>query len=168
MLDLPRLQIRNIKVSVLLEQDLNPSLITSTVSHHENFVLTIYPNKRDLVNVTKLGNIDQLFKIQDIITSKFGIKCRNVKIDAMMLTRKVRNRQFSMNKILDFLKHQNDFELSFNSELFHAPSVKSKFGTFNLFASGSCTVMGAKTLEDIDSIEVFLNQIYCKENEIKE
>ena len=72
-----------------------------------------------------------------------------------------------MNKILKFIQNNHDLKINFNVESFHAPWVKTQFGAFNLFVSGSSTVMGCKSILDIERIETILNKIYCKENEIK-
>ena len=166
--NLPQLKIRNIKVSVILEQDLDLDTSFSSISKYDNLILTVYPNKRNLVNVTKIQSIDQLMKLDKIISSKFNNQCKKVRIDSIMLSRKVKNRQFSLKKMLETCRqHQADFKLDFNVESFHAPWIKSNFGSFNLFISGSSTVMGCRKLSDIDKIQEFLAKVYCKENEIK-
>ena len=130
--DLPQLKIQNIKVSVTLEQDLNLDF-SSNISKHDNLILTVYPNKRNLVNVTKIKTVDQLMKIGDIIANKFNNQCKHVRIDSIMLSRKVKDRLFSLKKMLKTCSEDRDFKLDFNVESFHAPWIKSRFGSFNLF-----------------------------------
>ena len=161
---LPRLEIRNIKISIFIKDKLNMSL--PRITEYENMIFTIYPHSRKLINVTNLKSIKQLEDIKKVISSQFNVRVDIVRIDSMMLSRKVENRLFSFKETLKSITNQ-DFKTDNDQELFHAPWVKSKYGSFNLFSNGSVTCMGVKSLEGLLKIESFLNMIYCEENEIK-
>ena len=164
-MNLPRLKIRNIKVSVFLSEDLKS--FHPQISEYQDYVFTIYPYSKRLINVTKLKSVDQLKNISNVIKVRYNVSVVKVKIDSIMLSRKVKGKMFSFQKTLLRISNQ-DFKIDNDRELFHAPWVKSKYGSFNLFSCGSVTCMGVKCLEDIKMIEIFLDKIYCKENVIKE
>ena len=160
---LPRLKIRNIKSSLILENSLNISGIFPINS----CIVTIYKNSRNLVNVTKLKSFSELYKICEILEKKFRAIIKTIRIDSIMLSRKCSNKRFSLKKMLEVCKRfQNELRLNFNVELFHAPWISSQFGSFNLFTTGSVTVLGVKKVEHISIIQNFLDKVYSFENEI--
>ena len=61
---LPRLQIRNIKVSLTIEPPLGSENLTGKIFNHKGAVITIYPNNKSLINVTKLKTIEELYNIE--------------------------------------------------------------------------------------------------------
>ena len=163
-MNLPRLEIRNIKISVLLKEDLKTS--HPKISQHGNSIFTIYPNSKRLINVTNLKHIQELENITNVIEYQFSVKVEKMRIDSIMLSRKVKNKMFSFSKTLKIITGK-DFKFDNDCELFHAPWIKSKYGSFNLFACGSVTVMGVRSIDDLKKIEAFLDKVYCIENEIK-
>lgn len=161
------LEIRNIKISVILKEDIKMEL--PLISKEQNFVITIYPNSRRLINITKLKSVKDIYTISKLIVERFNVKIDKVRIDSIFLGRKIIGRKFSTEKMIQSCKNHGNgiFKLNFDVELFHAPFIRSKFGSFNMFGSGSVTCMGVRSVNDIKQIESFLSIVYCKENEIK-
>ena len=165
-MNLPRLQIRNIKVSLILEDDCPDR----GIFRHDNAVITIYPANKKLINVTKIKTLDELYSIESDIEKMYKVKIKQTRIDAIMLSRKVKNKRFSEQKYLKTLKkYQHIYKMDYNHESFHSPWFKSNDGrgSFNLFSTGSCTAMGIKSVNDIMLIEKILNEAFCETNEIK-
>ena len=168
-MELPRLKIRNIKISLILQDDLQ-NQINKRIVKHGNAVLTFYPSSKRLINVTKLERLEQLYKIKSEVESLYNVKVEKLRVDAIMLSRKVENRRFSEKKILKTMeKYHHLFRRDYEQELFHSPWFKStsgRNGSFNIFTNGSATIMGAKSVEDIKVIEEMLDEVFCKDNEI--
>ena len=96
----------------------------------------------------------------------FNVKVKKLKIDAIMLSRRVMNKRFSLKKMLKTLEKYKDlFKCDYHPELFHSPWFKSrdgKHGSFNVFTTGSSTVMGVKCVEDIKLIEKILDETFSE------
>ena len=168
---LPRLQIRNIKVSLIIEPPLGSENLTGKIFNHKGAVITIYPNNKSLINVTKLKTIEELYNIEREIEALYNVRIKESRIDAIMLSRKVKNKRYSEKKYLETLaNYKHLYKLDYNHESFHAPwlkSLKPGGGSFNIFSTGSCTVLGVKSIKYIALIEKILNEVFCTENEIK-
>lgn len=171
----PKLEIRNIKGSYVLEKDMNISfddkrrkkLIVGKLKN--NSVVTIYPNNKRLINVTGIRKGADILLLKDKIESQFNVKIKSFRIDSMMLSRKIENTRFSLRKVMQCLEsHKNYkfFKLDYNPESFHSPWYKSggDYGSFNIFSTGSVTAMGVKTIEGIQKINEMLTDAFCEEN----
>ena len=139
----------------------------SQINEYKNAIITIYPHSKKLINVTNLKTIEELYRIEKFVKNFYKVIPKAVRIDSIMLSRQVKDKQFSHEKILETLeKYKNIYKRDYEPELFHAPWFKSsgKHGSFNLFTTGSCTVMGAKSIEDIKLIEKILDEAFCDEH----
>ena len=149
-MELARLEIKNIKISLILHEELK-DLPNQKIIKHNNAVITFYPSNKRIINVTKLKTLNELYQIQNEIQSLFNVKVKKLKIDAIMLSRRVMNKRFSLKKMLKTLEKYKDlFKCDYHPELFHSPWFKSrdgKHGSFNVFTTGSSTVMGVKCVE---------------------
>ena len=81
------LEIRNIKISVILKEDIKMKL--PLISKEQNFVITIYPNSRRLINITKLKSVKDIYTISKLIVERFNVKIDKVRIDSIFLGRKI-------------------------------------------------------------------------------
>ena len=138
------------------------------IIEYDNSIITIYPHTKKLINVTNLKNLGNLYEIEDFVKKVFKVKPKSIRIDSIMLSRKIKNKRFSLGKVLKTLeKYKDIYTRNYEPELFHAPWFKSNgHGSFNLFSTGSCTVMGVKSINDIKLIEKILDEAFCKEHEI--
>lgn len=165
-MNLPRLEIRNIKVSCFLDEDFpEPGIYEGN-----NGIMTIYDSDKRLINITGIKTLNHLYTMESNIQKVFNVKIKKTKIDAIMLSRRVRNKRFSERKYLKVIeKYEHIFKRDYNHEMFHSPWFKSngRRGSFNVFSTGSCTVMGVKSVSDIKLIEEILDEAFCEENEIK-
>ena len=84
----PKLEIRNIKGSYVLEKDMNISfddkrrkkLIVGKLKN--NSVVTIYPNNKRLINVTGIRKGADILLLKDKIESQFNVKIKSFRIDS--------------------------------------------------------------------------------------
>ena len=170
--NLPRLEIRNIKVSLLLKDDCQNTGIFRL--NNTGAILTIYPTSKRLINVTNIKHLDHLYQLGSDIQEMYDVTIQETRIDAIMASRKVtEDRRFSEKKYLEIFKkpkYSKVYRMDYNPESFHAPTfhaLKKGGGFFNIFSNGSCTVMGVKDVERIKLIEEMLDEAFCKKHEIK-
>ena len=183
---LPPLILRNIKIRVFLKASLNPFTETDinhikefgnfeSKHHHQIirlknlYVFTVYKYSRNFINVTGLKSKIEITNIHHIIDKVFNASIKEIRIENMTFSRKVRNMSFSSEKILKLICSQDLKVFKFDKTLegFHAPWIRSKYGSFNLFATGSVTVVGVSCFKNIKIIEKYLDHIYCPESFIK-
>ena len=96
---LPKLEIRNIKISIILKSKTN----FFGIFEIDKAIVTIYENTRHLINVTKLKGKQEIHDITLLISEYFNFESDNiecVRIDSIMLSRKVKDRKFSMKRML--------------------------------------------------------------------
>ena len=170
-LNLPRLEIRNIKVSLILADDFQNTGIFRL--NNTGAILTIYHTSKRLINVTNIKDLEHLYQLKRDIQEMYDVKIEQTRIDSVMLSRKVKgDRRFSEKKYLPIFnqpKYSKVYKMDYNPESFHAPtfrSIKKGGGFFNIFSNGSCTVMGVKDVEYIMLIEEMLDKAFCKKHEI--
>ena len=100
------LEIRNIKISVILKEDIKMEL--PLISKEQNFVITIYPNSRRLINITKLKSVKDIYTISKLIVERFNVKIDKVRIDSIFLGRKIIGRKFSTEKMIQSCKNHGN------------------------------------------------------------
>lgn len=170
--DLPRLKIKNIKVSLILTDDFPNTGIFKLET--TGAILTIYHTSKRLINVTNIKHLRHLYQLASDIQEMYDVTIKETRIDAIMLSRKVVGRRFSEKKYLEIFKkpeYSEVYKMDYNPERFHAPQFHSRVyggGFFNIFSTGSCTVMGVKKLMYVQLIEQMLDKAFCKKHEIKE
>ena len=169
---LPRLKIKNIKVSLLLKDDFPNTGIFKLKT--TGAILTIYPTSKRLINVTNIKHLKHLYQLKSVIQKMYDVTIKKTRIDAIMLSRQVKGRRFSEKKYLEIFKKpefSEVYKMDYNPERFHAPQFHSRVdggGFFNIFSTGSCTVMGVKEVMYVKLIEQMLDKAFCKKHEIKE
>ena len=186
-LSLPRLELRNIKARLFLNTPLKSFSLEDihfieqtgasfrNKNQHqiitlENFaVFTVYKYSRHFINVTGLKSQLALDNLPNVVLNIFKANVIQIQIENMTFSRKVKNMTFSSNKMLKLISKQDSKIFHFDNTLenFHAPWIHSKYGSFNLFTTGSVTLVGLKTLDNLKKIEDYLDCIYCPESLIK-
>ena len=101
---LARLSIKNIKISILLEDKLIIEKKKVQIIEYDNSIITIYPHTKKLINVTNLKNLGNLYEIEDFVKKVFKVKPKSIRIDSIMLSRKIKNKRFSLGKVLKTLE----------------------------------------------------------------
>ena len=169
---LPRLKIKNIKVSLILTDDFPNTGIFKLET--TGAILTIYHTSKRLINVTNIKDLTHLYQLKSVIQQMYDVTIKETRIDAIMLSRQVKGRRFSEKKYLEIFKkpkYSKVYKMHYNPERFHAPQFHSRVdggGFFNIFSTGSCTVMGVKKVMYVQLIEQMLDKAFCKKHEIKE
>ena len=167
---LPELTVKNIKASLLLSEAIE-NIPKENIFTYRNIIVTIYKHTPTLVNVTKVRNYEELLKISFKIQKKFQTRIQKIRIDSIMMSRRVFGKRYAEKKYLNVLKkYRHIYRHEFFPELFHGSWFKAvqdrRAGSFNIFSTGSCCVMGVKAKKYIILIKKILAEAFCPENEI--
>ena len=165
------LQIRNIKCSFT-----TPKLLRKHEFYIDRFKISIFKScinvakQRTKINGTGIRKYAEIDVLKSIIEDRYQCQVTSVKIDAIMLSRKLRlRRQFTIPQLLercqDFnLTHRVDYNPELFSGIYLLARVKPR-PSYNLFVTGSATVMGAKSLGDIYEAQDTLDYLYAMHEE---
>ncbi len=149
------LEIQNIKVSCLLEQEMEPQVIK-----RNNRVFTVYKHSKMLLNISGIKSVKELY------IYKHQLKYKFFRIDNIMFTRKCK-LNYDMKKLYHRAKmlYSHKYHIQFDEEsakaIYIIPKQKPGF-SFNIHRTGSVTIMGAKHLHCKHDCEQILKNIYVQ------
>ena len=166
--------IRNIKASFILgEKVASASKWKSCVVKHNTFVITIYGQSQNLVNVTGMKSFGELKEAKEIIEDKLKRRVIKVRIDNTFFSKK-NYENVDMYKVYAFMEDNRLFHVDYNIELFagmYFHPKKSEYPTILFFRTGSYTMMGAKKksiLVECEHFVINLINMFNKKNLIKD
>lgn len=163
-LSLPQLEAYNIKLSFITSSHLH-----EVNMNHGKYSIRIYKHSPHLINVTGIKKIDEVDQIKDELEEKFSIKIEKTRIDNLMASRRVKFI-FDFEKIIQSMK-KNDldkvFYVSYDQEtyaqrIFLKPREKP-CPSIQLLYTGSVTVMGCKSFEDLNFCQRVIDLLYTSE-----
>ena len=166
---LPKLLVRNIKVSLFITKSLfinqKIKIIQFPKQNLGSIKITIYQHSPKLLNITGLNSFKSLKIIKQFIKNIYSCKIRKCRIDSIMLNYKAAvHKRINLNKLATICKDIPDYILDFTPEIFNAPFLKSKSqrGTMLLFSTGSVQIMGCKDRRYIKTNQELVNRIFTK------
>ena len=180
-----RLRIVCMKVSFFMSRDLKPQIGTffgrrrgrkkRLRKKRKGLTITVYPHNKRLLNITGIKDLDHYNQARRFAQKYYSIMNNSVvireRIDNIMFTRKMFNNydmSSMVNVCVKLFSHthhvQYDDERTTSKGIFLKPKIKPNCGSFNLYRTGSVTIMGAKQMSDIYQCQLMLDKIYqnCK------
>lgn len=157
-----RLKIGNIKASFTTSKILFPNQV-----YYDSFKISIFKSCishiNTKVNATGIRNIKEISVVKEIIEDIFDCYVYSQKIDSIFLSQK-KELLFNIEDILEKCKIFDKFyQIYYSPEefcgIYLSPMVKPN-NSFNLFVTGSATIMGAQSYSDINRAEIMLDYIY--------
>lgn len=161
-----RLKIGNIKCSFT-----TPKLLVKDEFYIDCFKISIFKScinvakNRTKINGTGIRSFAEIDVLKTIIEDKYQCQVTSVDIDSIFLSRKL-SLKFKIRELLERCERfKSTHRVDYNPELFSGiyliSRIKSKKPSYNLFVTGSVTIMGAKCLADIYEAQNTLNYIYA-------
>lgn len=165
-----RLKIGNIKCSFT-----TPKLLAKHEFYIDCFKVSIFKScinvaqNRTKINGTGIRRYAEIDVLKSIIEDKYRCQVTSVNIDAIMLSRRMKS-QYRIPELLRRcarfnLTHRVEYCAELFSGIYLIAREKRHHPSYNLFVSGSATVMGAKCLADIYEAQNTLDYIYLTHEE---
>ena len=153
-----KLKIVNIKISCFFDCELLPQV----VKQENGLVFTVYKHSKMHMNISGIKSVNELYKFQQIL------KCNKFRIDNIMFARKCK-QNYNMQKLYKRIKllygHKYNIQYDQENQItkgIHVRPIHKPGFSLLIFHTGSCTVMGAKCIQDQRVCEQMLNDIFVE------
>lgn len=130
--------------------------------YHHNYVLCVFKN---YINVSGLSDLTKIPKAEAIIGNVFNVSVQ-LQIDNLTVKVPLTLKSIFLPQLTDYIfTHKNSFNIktvSFDQDVFCAIFIRfnsKKYGTFSLFKSAKCMLVGCKRIEDVNSSIKLLNEM---------
>ena len=136
---------------------------------HGKFSIRIYKHSPHLINVTGIRTLDEVDQIRSELEERFQIKIEKTRVDNLMASRRGKHI-FDFEKMIKSIKkngYDRVFLVCYDVEtyaqrIFLTPREKP-CPSIQLLYTGSVTVMGCKSFEDLEFCQQVIDQLYTSE-----
>ena len=161
------MRVNNIKCSLIT----NCSILEEKLQNHEKYktclgkaTLIIYGHSPLLINLTGLQSMKEVESTRKYIEVVYNVKCSDLRVDNIFYSHKD-CLNIDMRALYYYLsEHYKDTHLiAYNIELFPGIYMKSKikgFPTIILFRTGSYTILGSKSIDEVSKYKKIIHELY--------
>ena len=152
---------KNIKARYIFSKEIIKNLEAQILWKKDGLSFSVYKNASNFVNVTGLKSLQEVEHQRSLLEELFTEKIIVVKIDNIFFSKKD-NKNIDMHSLYNHLRENENYFCNYNIELFVGMFIHCKrktYPTILLFRTGSYTIMGGKSLDDIYESERFVKKL---------
>ena len=152
------MSLKNLKATLIFKEVLEKDKKQFKIS---DVSCTIYKHKRDRIHITGVKSMMVLHKYRKKVEEIYKLPVIEVRIDNMFYSKKDK-RNVDLNKLYYYMRISEKYFVNYNPELFcgmFLEPYKKGSATILLFRTGSYTFLGAKSVDDVNMSEFFLNSL---------